>query len=209
MPTTLAARPLSQPARPTPPGPPRRPTRLPAAAGVTIPSVSSVPADPAPGAAVPAGPGGESYVEHLRVPLRWWAVATMFWASVLLAFLVAVPTWVALLVALSLGALNAAVFASYGSASVSVLDGRFRAGRAEIPVSLLREPLPLDSGRTRRAAGVDADARAYLLLRPYVPRAVQVTLTDPDDPAPYWLVSTRHPETLAQVLASAVARARR
>jgi hypothetical protein len=44
-------------------------------------------------------------------------------------------------------------------------------------------------------AGRDADARAYLLLRPYLKRAVRVEITDPADPTPYWLVSTRHPKS--------------
>ena len=35
------------------------------------------------------------YDERLGVPLRWWALATMFLASMLLAFLVATPVWVA------------------------------------------------------------------------------------------------------------------
>ena len=51
-----------------------------------------------------------------------------------------------------------------------------------------------------RAAGVDADARAYLLLRPYLKRAVKVEITDPADPAPYWLVSTRHADALVRAL---------
>jgi hypothetical protein len=167
-----------------------------------------VPPDPPPGRAAARAAAAECYVEHLRVPLRWWAVATMFWASVLLAFLVAVPTWVALLVAVTFGGLNAAVFVTYGGAPVSLLDGRFRAGRAEIPVGLLRDPVALDGEQTRRAAGRDADARAYLLIRPYVAGAVRVRVDDPEDPAPYWLVSTRHPQVLADALASAVAAAR-
>ena len=57
---------------------------------------------------------------------------------------------------------------------------------------------PLDE--TRRIAGVEADARAYLLIRPYLKRAVKVEITDPADPAPYWLIGTRHPEELARVL---------
>ena len=51
----------------------------------------------------------------------------------------------------------------------------------------------LDAEATRRVAGVEADARAYLLLRPYLKRAVRVEITDPADPAPYWLVSTAAP----------------
>jgi hypothetical protein len=145
-------------------------------------------------------------VERLRVPLRWWAVATMFWASTLLAFLVALPTWVAFLMAGVPSALTVAVFLGYGGAEVSVVDGTFRAGRAQIPVHLLADPEPLGSEAAKRAAGVDADARAYLLLRPYVPGAVRVRVADPADPTPYWLVATRHPAALAEVLASGTAR---
>jgi hypothetical protein len=50
-------------------------------------------------------------------------------------------------------------------------------------------------------AGPGADARAYLLLRPYLKRAVKVEITDPADPAPYWLLSTRHPDRLAGAIA--------
>ena len=60
--------------------------------------------------------------------------------------------------------------------------------------------MPLDAAASHRVAGVDADARAYLLLRPYVKRSVQVPVQDPADPAPYWLVSTRRPDRLAAAL---------
>ena len=36
------------------------------------------------------------------------------------------------------------------------------------------------------------------MLRPYIKTAVEITLDDPDDPVPYWLVSTRHPHRLAR-----------
>jgi hypothetical protein len=38
------------------------------------------------------------------------------------------------------------------------------------------------------------------MLRPYLSRAVRVEIDDPADPAPYWLLSTRHPERLAAAL---------
>ena len=141
------------------------------------------------------------------MPMRWWAVATMFWASVLLAFLVALPTEVAFATAGGFTALNALVFIAYGAARVEVSDGVFRAGRAQIPVGLLSDPVALDALRTRRVAGVEADARAYLLLRPYLPRSVRVRVLDAADPAPYWLVATRHPRTLSAALDSAINRA--
>ena len=136
----------------------------------------------------------------LRVPLRWWAVATMFLASVLLAFLVALPQPAAYLLTGVLVLLTVVTFRGYGGARVQVADGILTAGRARVPVGLLAEPEVLDPEATRRAVGQEADARAYLLLRPYLKHSVRVRVVDPDDPTPYWLVSTRHPRRLAAAL---------
>jgi hypothetical protein len=147
---------------------------------------------------------GVVYDESLRVPLRWWAVATMFLASLLLAFLVALSPGVSFVFAGTVAALVVAVFVGYGSAHIVVANDTLQAGRARIPVSLLSDPVALDAERTKRVAGVEADARAYLLLRPYISRSVQVRVEDPADPTPYWLLSTRHPRTLASVLQEAI-----
>ena len=140
------------------------------------------------------------YDERLGVPLRWWALATMFLASMLLAFLVATPTWVALTGTALLSAAVLGGFWSYGKARVTVRDGLLTAGRARISVEHVGAVEALDADATHRLAGRDADARAYLLLRPYLKRAVRVTLHDERDPAPYWLVSTRDPEHLATAI---------
>ena len=83
---------------------------------------------------------------------------------------------------------------------ITVADGVFRAGRAHIEGRHLGAVEALDAEQTRRTAGPEADARAYLVLRPYLKRAVRVQITDPADPAPYWLVSSRRPEELAGAL---------
>jgi hypothetical protein len=140
------------------------------------------------------------YSERLTVPLRWWAQGTMLVATLWLAVVVAAPPLVAAVVALVAMALLVAGFLTYGGARVSVGDDVFRAGRAHIDTSLVGQATPLDADATRRSAGVDADARAFLLLRPYLKRSVLVEITDPADPAPYWLVSTRHPDQLAAAL---------
>jgi hypothetical protein len=49
--------------------------------------------------------------------------------------------------------------------------------------------------------GTRLDARAYLMLRGWIPGVARITLDDPTDPTPYWLVSTRDPEGLAAALA--------
>ncbi|MDN5894704.1 MAG: DUF3093 domain-containing protein [Nocardioides sp.] len=141
------------------------------------------------------------YAERLTVPLRWWVQGTMLVASLWLAVAVALPSALAsALIALAGMALMTAAFLTYGSARVCVVDGELRAGRAHIAVGLLGAADPLDAESTRLVAGRDADARAYLMLRPYLKQSVRVAIEDPDDPAPYWLVSTRHPERLAAAL---------
>ena len=148
-------------------------------------------------------PEAPAYDERLGVPLRWWALATMFVASMLLAFLVALPLWVALVGTGVLAAAVTVLFLGYGGARVVVGHGTLTAGRARIPLSAVGAVQPLDAEAARLLAGRNADARAYLLMRPYVRRAVRVEVTDPADPTPYWLVSTRHPERLVDALAAA------
>ena len=143
------------------------------------------------------------YDERLHVPLRWWVQAIMFLASLWLAFIVALPAAIAWTATGVLTAAVAALFIGYGSARVRVDGGVLQAGRAKIPVVFLADPIPLDREATRLLAGRDANARAYLLLRPYLKRSVRVEVTDPADPAPYWLISTRRPEELAGALSAA------
>ena len=146
--------------------------------------------------------GPTSYYERLGVPLRWWAQGTMLVASLWLTVVVAIPgpaPWVITGAAFALLALG---LFWYGDARVIVEDGWFRAGRARIEAKYVGDVAALDAEQTRLVAGRDADARAYLLLRPYLKRAVQVTIVDPADPTPYWLVSSRHPEALAGALAT-------
>lgn len=146
---------------------------------------------------------GVLYDERLHVPLRWWVQATMLVASLWLAFIVALDPAIAWVASGLLMAGTVALLVSYGSARIRVEDGELVAGRARIPVHLLTDPTPLDPEAARLLAGRDANAHAYLLLRPYLKRAVRVTVNDPADPTPYWLVSTRRPDELAGALASA------
>lgn len=141
-----------------------------------------------------------TYAERLGVPLRWWVQGTMLVATLWLAVVVAVPgpaAWITTAVALA--ALGGGLW-SYGNARVSVAGQTFRAGRAHLPAIYIGAVTALDADQTRRAAGIEADARAYLLLRPYLKRAVRVEVTDPADPTPYWLVASRQPERLAAAL---------
>jgi hypothetical protein len=141
------------------------------------------------------------YDERLSVPLRWWVQGTMLVASLWLAMIVALPAAAAWTITAIAMAVLALALLAYGAARVTVEGGFLRAGRARIAGFHLGGSSALDAEATRRMSGAEADARAYLLLRPYLKRAVQVEITDPADPAPYWLLSTRHPDRLARAIA--------
>ncbi len=145
-------------------------------------------------------PAPPSYAERLSVPLRWWVQGVMLLATFWLAFVVAIPGPLPWVLTAILGAALVLALGAYGSARVWVADGVFGAGPARIGVEHLGAAEALDAEQARRAAGADADARAFLVLRPYLSLAVKVPVQDPADPTPYWLVSTRHPQALAAAL---------
>jgi hypothetical protein len=140
------------------------------------------------------------YSERLYVPLRWWVQATMFLATVWLAFQVALPAWLAWAATGSLLGAVFGMFAWVGSARIEVRDGVLYVGPAKIAIEHLGAAEALDKDETRRVHGVDADARAFMQTRPYLSRSVRVLITDPADRTPYWLLSTRHPRQLAAAL---------
>ena len=83
---------------------------------------------------------------------------------------------------------------------VEVRDGVLRAGGAHIPVDLLGAAVALDADETRAELGPRLDARAHVCLRGWIHSAVRVEVRDPQDPTPYWVVSTRRPDALAAAL---------
>lgn len=143
------------------------------------------------------GPAG-AYRERLWPAVWIWA------ALALLAGLVGV-------VVLPLGSAAGAVaflaaLAAFGtlmvtwSPTVTLTDGELVAGRAHIPVELLGDVTFLNAAAMRQALGPDLDMRAYLCFRGWITTGLRVELADPDDPTPYWLISSRHPLDLAGAL---------
>ena len=139
------------------------------------------------------------YRERLTVPLLWWLLAVGFAVSMLAAFGFYLGWSWGIGTALASLAVAAALF--QGSAVLIIVEPtRLRVGRAVIDHDYLASCQALDADQTRRRSGTEADARAHLVLRPYVRTAVELTLDDPADPVPYWLVSTRRPDRLAEAV---------
>jgi hypothetical protein len=141
-----------------------------------------------------------AYRERLSVPVSWWIIAAA--AVVTLWVITAVPagTIAGTAVAGVALVLLLAFFIRYGGARVEVDAQSLRAGQAVIERSYLGKVEALTGDDARHAFGRDCDPKAYLLLRSYVSGAVRVEITDPRDPAPYWVIATRDPERLAAAL---------
>jgi Protein of unknown function (DUF3093) len=144
------------------------------------------------------------YQETLRVPVGWWLLGAVGVVAVWWTFFVATHGLVALGAGLAAGALVVAALVSYGGVRLVADADGFHAGRAWLDWDHVGLAEPLDPDQTRLALGVGADARAFLLVRAYCGTAVRVFVDDPADPAPYWLVSTRHPAELAASLRTGV-----
>jgi len=87
------------------------------------------------------------------------------------------------------------------SPTVSADSSGFRAGKASISWEHIGSIEAIPQGQFRNTIGVDLDARAWLVIRPWVGTAVKVVVNDPDDPTPYWVVSTTKPNALVEVSA--------
>jgi hypothetical protein len=144
-------------------------------------------------------PSAPQYAERLTAPRSWWAVTALVAVSggLILLPLGTLPMLGGVIAA---GALASALVSSYGSARIRVVAGSLVAGDAKIPVSALGEAEVLDAEEARAWRFHKADPRAFMLLRGYIPTAVRIEITDPEDPTPYVYLSTRDPKALAAAL---------
>lgn len=156
--------------------------------------------------AAPAAPA--TYAERLTVPLIWWFIP-IFWLVVFGAgFMAYLGPLAAVLLMVAMIAFVVWVLIAYGAKYIRVTPERFSAGDAWLPLGAVGAVYPLDAEQARALRGPRSDARAFMLLRGYVPLAVRVDVDDPDDPVPYWYVSTRRPVELAAALIAARDRAK-
>jgi hypothetical protein len=132
-------------------------------------------------------------------PAPWLFVATaLVIPASLLVFLPIDPT-AGVVVAIVLYS-GCVVLLLLGSPRVEVRDSTLLAGKARLPLSVVSGAVASRGTQARAERGTALDARAFLMIRGWVDPVVKVTLDDPQDPTPYWLVSTRRPEELVAAL---------
>lgn len=147
-----------------------------------------------------------SYVERLHPPLAVFALVLALAVVVGAAYGAAYgSTW---------GWVTAAILGMVGVAGllatscvIRVDDRVVRAGRARLPHAAIAGARPLDADAMRQARR-QGDPRDYLVLRAWSSRrGVAIDLADPRDPHPRWIVTSRHPDRLAEAIAQAITQA--
>jgi hypothetical protein len=141
-------------------------------------------------------------VSHYRerlwpTPWLYFATALVIPASLLVFLPIDTTAGIIVAVVLYAGCVGLLLAAS---PSIEVTAGELIAGRARIPRSMLGDSEGFSGDEARDQRGTRLDARAWLLIRGWVDPVVKVELRDPDDPTPYWLLSTRRPDELVAAL---------
>ncbi len=144
-------------------------------------------------------PNDRTYRERLW-PAPWVFVATglVVPASLLVFLPISLPTGIAVALVLY-GAIVGVLLLT--TPAIEVTGTGFRAGRAQIDSGFLGAAEAFEGQDAVAQRGVELDARAWLLLRGWITGVVRVEIEDPDDPTPYWLISSRRPAELARALA--------
>ena len=140
------------------------------------------------------------YDERLRAPW-WWYPVGIFVAGLLGAeFHMADETltdWLPYAILVPLAIL---IVWRTGSQRLVISDGEVRVRGAHLPLDAVSGVVRLDERTLRRVVGREGDPAAFVAIRPWVKPGIQLWLDDPDDPTPYWVISSRHPDRVVGVV---------
>jgi hypothetical protein len=83
---------------------------------------------------------------------------------------------------------------------IQVGSSHLSVARAKIPRNLLGKIEEIAKDQIFYERGPKLDPAAFKVFQGTVKTAIKISLNDPNDPTPYWIISTRKPAQLAEVL---------
>jgi hypothetical protein len=139
------------------------------------------------------------YREVIRTPLWLLAIIYFFFLSLVISIWAALGNNSAIvsLVVLSLTLIT--IYLKSGLA-IEVDENELRVGPAHLPREYFGNIVALDNQQVRIVRTRDADPAAFLAIRFWSPKAIQVFVNDARDQTPYWLISTSQTEKLLSAL---------
>ena len=139
------------------------------------------------------------FKEVLRPPIWLLAFIYFLFLSLVIAIWAAFDNTVTLIAFIA--ATIAIIYIAFAMRSTITFDGKdLRIDRAHIDIKYLGEATILDSSAMRLLRTRDADPAAYLAIRFWIPKGVKITVVDPRDPTPYWLITSKRGEEIAALL---------
>jgi len=141
------------------------------------------------------------YRERQWVPLYWWALAAFLVVLTALQLYQNRTIWWLIVPLILLSAIAAWILLSWSSTVVTVEqdpDGTrwLSVKSANLPHTVVSRSLAVPATAKRNAMGRQLDPAAFVVSHGWIHEMVMLVLDDPEDPTPYWLVSTRNPEKL-------------
>ena len=139
------------------------------------------------------------FKEVLRPPI--WLLAFIYFLllSLVIAIWAAFDNNVALVAFIT--ATIAIVYIAIAMRSTITLDSEeLRIDRAHIEIKYLGSATVVDSQTMRLLRTRDADPAAYLAIRFWISKGIKITIVDPRDPTPYWLITSKRGEEIAALL---------
>ena len=139
------------------------------------------------------------FKEVLRPPI--WVLAFIYFLllSLVIALWAAFDNTVAF--TSFVAATIAIIYIAYAMRSTITFDGEeLSIDRAHIESKYLGKVTILDSGAMRLLRTRDADPAAYLAIKFWAPTGIKIEVTDPQDPTPYWLITSKRGEEIAALL---------
>ncbi|WP_125610949.1 DUF3093 domain-containing protein [Specibacter cremeus] len=90
----------------------------------------------------------------------------------------------------------------WSTPTIKVTRESLQVGRAHIERSFVGDVTAYRDAEAMAQRGPRLNGLAFLCLRGWIQHVVRIEITDPADPTPYWLASSRRPEQLAKALRS-------
>jgi hypothetical protein len=144
-----------------------------------------------------------AYRELLRTPWWWYPVAVGVACLLAAEFHISglrLTDWIPFG---TLIPLSVVLVWLLGRSPVEISGGELRVRGAHLPLQYVSGAVALDPLTLRRVVGREGDPAAFISVRPWIGPGVQVWIDDAEDPTPYWVLSTRHPDRVVRAVRAA------
>ena len=141
------------------------------------------------------------YREVIRAPLWLLAVVYFFMLSLVISIWSALGDNAALIALVLVSGALVWIY-SATALTIEVNEKELRVGKAHISLDFVGDCINLDNDAIKRVRTRDADPRAFLAIRFWAPKGIQIVINDTRDSTPYWLVSSNAGAELIKAIKS-------